>query len=88
LLAGMVRQALAGLRQARRVTMQVHPSQAEALRARTAELSLSASCEVQVLAAPAIEPGGCLIETELGSVDARLETQFAVLERALARRRA
>lgn len=34
---------------------------------------------------PKIASGGCLIESEVGTVDARLETQLKILERALLR---
>lgn len=32
-----------------------------------------------------VSPGGCIIESEVGTVDARLETQLIILERALLR---
>lgn len=34
---------------------------------------------------PKISSGGCIIESEVGTVDARLETQLKILERALLR---
>lgn len=35
--------------------------------------------EIKIVDDPRVEPGGCLIETNLGTIDARLETQFAEL---------
>ena len=82
----MVRQALTGVRQARRVVILSHPSHIEALREHTRELDLSSTCEIQVMADASLTPGSCRIETELGLVDARLETQLEVIEKALTRR--
>jgi flagellar biosynthesis/type III secretory pathway protein FliH len=30
-----------------------------------------------------IPPGGCVVETEMGAVDARLETQMTAIKKAL-----
>ena len=67
------------------MVIQVHPAQVEVLRQRARELDLSSTCEIQVMADAALVLGDCLIESELGLVDARLETQFAVIERVLLR---
>lgn len=85
-MARMVRQALVGLRQARRVVIQTHPAQVETLRERVPALDLSSAAEVQVLGNASLSEGDCLMETELGMVDARLETQVELIERALTRR--
>jgi len=82
-IAELVRDAIAGVRQARRVTIAVHPAQAENLRARAHQLELSTACEVQVVGRTDIDPAGCLIESDCGIVDARLETRLETLERAL-----
>jgi type III secretion protein L len=83
--ACIVRDALAGIRQARRVTITVHSSQAAALRTQLHTLELAASCEVQVTAREDLDPAGCLIDSDFGIIDARLETRLATLERALLR---
>jgi type III secretion protein L len=82
-IAELVRDAIAGVRQARRVTIAVHPSQVEPLRARSHQLELSTACEVQVVGRADMDPAGCLIESDCGIVDARLETRIDTLERAL-----
>ena len=84
----MVTQALATVRQARRIVIQVHPSQTKLLKANLQKLDLSATCDVQVVGDSTLEPGGCVIESELGIVDARLSTQLRVIERLLKRRSA
>ncbi len=69
---------------ARHILVQVHPDDlplvelgaAEALAARGARL----------LAAPQIERGGCLVESDVGSVDARVETRWAQAAAAFGQR--
>ncbi len=38
---------------------------------------------VEIVPSPRVESGGCLIETEIGSVDASIETQFQEIRRKL-----
>jgi len=45
--------------------------------------SYSRSKFIDISADPRVGKGGCLIESEVGTVDARLETQFRVLSNAL-----
>ena len=45
--------------------------------------SFSRSQFIDITADPRVGAGGCLIESEVGTVDARLETQFRVLKNAL-----
>jgi type III secretion system HrpE/YscL family protein len=83
----IVREALAGVRPGKHLVIQVNEAEAQAVRARVAALkeSLSASSEVEIVASASVSPGGCVIESELGIVDARLETQLKCLEEALVR---
>ncbi len=83
--ARIVRDALAGIRQARRVTITVHTSQLAVLQTQLHTLELATSCEVQVTAREDLDPAGCLIDSDFGIIDARLETRLATLERALLR---
>lgn len=85
-IAAVVRDALAGVRQARRMTIAVHPTRVGALQAQVHLLELSTGCEVQVLGREDVDPAGCLIDSDCGIVDARIETRLATLERALLRR--
>ena len=42
---------------------------------------------LDIVADPKVNLGGCIIESESGAVDARLETQLRVLERAMLKSR-
>jgi type III secretion protein L len=86
-IAGIVREALAGIRPGRHLVIQVNDAEAQEVRTRTARLkeSLSAGCEIEIVASATVPAGGCVIESELGIVDARLETQLKCLEEALVR---
>ena len=81
----ITRQAISKLRQGRELTVQVHPEAVPMLEQRIAELQNVAGqgCRIHIAASHAIEPGGCVIISEFGTVDARLETQLKVLERLL-----
>jgi type III secretion system HrpE/YscL family protein len=79
-IVAIVREVLDRARRARRIVVRVHPEDAATLR-RLAEGALPYAIEED----PAIARGGCVIETELGEVDARIETKLAALEKALQR---
>lgn len=83
----IVRQVLQGARPGRHLTIQVNEADAQQVRVRTDRLkeNLSASSEIHVVASPTIPPGGCVVESELGIIDARLETQLRCLEEVLIR---
>lgn len=83
----IARQSLAGARRSREITLRVNPSDAPGFEQAEAALRLPASVALEVRPDPAIESGGCVIETDLGVIDARLETQLRVIERALERGR-
>ena len=67
------------------VRVRVHPDDAAAVEARKQALAARAptAAALDVVADDAIGRFGCVIETAVGRVDARLETQLAALERAL-----
>jgi type III secretion protein L len=74
-IVAIVREALAAGR-GQRIVIRVHPSAAALVRK-------SVGAEIQVAASESVAPGGCVIESEFGIVDAQLETQLRVIERAL-----
>lgn len=83
-LAELVEQALAEAAGARRARVLVGPQPEEALEAARARLSARAADLAWVLEVdPELAPGDCVIETDLGRIDARLETQLAALLDAL-----
>jgi flagellar biosynthesis/type III secretory pathway protein FliH len=67
------------------VRVRVHPDDAAAVHARRDALAAHAprGAAVDVVADESVGRAGCVIETAVGRVDARLETQLAALERAL-----
>ena len=85
-IVGIVRQALKGARPGKRLTIQVNPAEAQQVRDRADTLQGHGfSSEIEIVAAASVPPGGCVIESELGIIDARLETQLKCLEDALVR---
>lgn len=76
----IVRQAL---RQAvgDRVVIRLHPSDKEKFSGKEV---IEETRTVTIEGDEAITPGGCVVETELGTVDARLETQWEAIRKALA----
>lgn len=81
----LVAQALDAVRRAQRVRVRVAPADLELLRAEEPRLvaRLAQGVTFDLCADPGTTTGGCIVETEAGSVDARLETQLAALRRAL-----
>jgi flagellar biosynthesis/type III secretory pathway protein FliH len=68
-----------------KVTIKVHPEFlpiVEQHRDRFLQHSSSLK-ELRIEADPRVKLGGCLIETPGGEIDARIESQFAVIEHSL-----
>lgn len=84
----IVRNALTAVRNQKQVTLRVAPDQAEALKARTDTLlqGFPSIHFVDVVADRRLSAGGCILETEIGVVDASIEVQLKALERSLAKR--
>ena len=83
----IVREGLKSLRSDKSVSVKVNPTHLETLRNSIARLQdlLGPDCRVRFVADPGISPGGCTIESELGVIDAQIETQLKCLEEALKR---
>jgi len=71
----VVRTALAAAATRKHIVVRVHPDDVAAVRAARAELTVHAD--------PGVARGGCLVDTEVGTIDARLDVQLAAIERAL-----
>jgi flagellar biosynthesis/type III secretory pathway protein FliH len=69
----LVREALDRVRRATHVRVRVHPEDA-------AELAVEG---IEVVADASIERGGCIVQSDLGDVDARLDVRLDALRRAL-----
>jgi type III secretion protein L len=84
----VTREALRAVSREKKLVIQVNPSDESTLREQTASLRtlLDGSSDLRIVSNPSIARGGCIVESELGIVDAQLATQLASLERALLRR--
>jgi len=83
-----VRAALEAVRKVRdeeELTVRANPRDVVELEERRQELRAAARGAKRLIIAedPTIEPGGCVIDTPRGSIDARLERQLARAEKAL-----
>lgn len=80
-----VSQALRMFHHQTELKLRVPPDQLEAVRARVGELRArnGAGADIGVVADRHLPPGGCVLESELGSVDASIEAQLGVLARAM-----
>jgi type III secretion protein L len=78
-LEDVCREALERVAGARRIVVRVAPDEVS----RLAHLESAHEVSVRVKADPEIEPGGCVVETDLGTVDGRMSTRLDTLKRAL-----
>ncbi|MES2596710.1 MAG: HrpE/YscL family type III secretion apparatus protein [Verrucomicrobiota bacterium] len=87
LIEKIVRRALESTRNENHVTVRVAPGQADWLKSRLATI-MQAFPKIQFLDVQAdsrLAENGCVLETEIGVVDATLETQLKAIEKALIR---
>lgn len=81
----IAREALTAAGTARQITIRCHPDDLAALergRPRLLERA-SRALVLQLRADPNLPRAGCVVETELATIDARLSTQLDAIERAL-----
>lgn len=74
---GIVKQALVVAGRRRDLLLRVHPEDASLLGALVESRSLEVECD------PRVRRGGCVLKVGRSTIDARLDTQLAVLEQAL-----
>ncbi|HEX8368801.1 MAG TPA: type III secretion system stator protein SctL [Pyrinomonadaceae bacterium] len=80
----IVAAALQNARQQEKLTVRVNPSDLSLIEEEREKFLPSGRARfIDFVADPRVASGGCLIESEVGTIDARLETQLRVLERAL-----
>lgn len=84
-LADLVSQAIRGAQHEGRLRIRIHPDDLETLRTHQDRVvaEIGSRTELELIEDRTIEGGGCVVESALGIIDARLETQMKVLERAL-----
>lgn len=82
--ADIVAAALQNARQQEKLTVRVNPADLPVVEKEIENLTRTGRVRfMDFVADPRVSEGGCLIESEVGTIDARLETQLRVLERAL-----
>ena len=86
-IVSIAREALKSAHRAKSIFIRANAADARALNKQKTSLGLPAACTIEIQVDSTMDPGGCVIESELGIVDARLETQMKVIEAALLRRR-
>ncbi|MEI6413237.1 MAG: HrpE/YscL family type III secretion apparatus protein [Pseudomonadota bacterium] len=88
LVMAVVQEALRHARDQKRITLRVAPEQLEIVRERLAEIAgeYAEMNSLDVVGDERVGAGGCLIETPMGLVDARLETQLRNLRERLSHR--
>jgi len=74
----VVRGVLDRARRAKRGRLMLHPEDAALLRD-----TFTSSGHIEIVEEPTLERGGCVLESDLGTIDGRLEVQLDELRRAL-----
>jgi type III secretion system HrpE/YscL family protein len=84
-IAALLEPHLARIRRAETIVLRLHPADAAWLEQHAGELQKRAGidCPIELSSDPEIARGGCVIESNLGELDARVETRLAGLARAL-----
>ena len=84
-IVGIVRNALKDATQQREINVRVHPADADVLRKNNRRLVdvLARANAIEIREDPSVARGGCIIVTELGTIDASLERQLTALETVL-----
>ena len=89
LMAGVVRQALALVRGQKQIVLRIAPADEEAVKARLAEImrEYSSIAFVDVQADGRLAKGACTLQSEMGIIDAGVETQIRAIVNALEKTR-
>ncbi len=86
-IVGIVREALRSVRRERSLSIQVNSAHLEEVRRHIGKLEevVGSSRDIHIVANDSVAPGGCIVESDLGVIDARLETQLKCMEEILLR---
>jgi type III secretion protein L len=86
-IVSIARECLRGVRHEHSLTVRVNPAHVEDVQRNVSSLieTLGPSRRIQVQPDSGVEPGGCVVESAVGVIDARLETQLRCLEEILLR---
>lgn len=85
LIEAVVRDALTQIEGTAQFTVRLHPADLELLQKSDSPLlgGGDGEKEFRFLSSPEVTRGGCLVQTQFGTVDARRETKFDLLQRML-----
>ena len=80
-----VHEALVHLEKRERITLRMNPADLEALKAQNIALleEFDAIDDLEIIPDDSVAPGGCVAQSELLEVDARMESQFQKIVDAL-----
>jgi type III secretion protein L len=86
-IAAIARECLRGVRHEHSLTLRVNPKEADELQRHLKSLIEVAGSgrRIQVLEDSSVSSGGCIVDSVVGVIDARLETQLRCLEEILLR---
>lgn len=81
----IVSQAMKSVRQSRELTIRVHPDDAKVLRKNEEALieKLGRQRVIDIMEDKKVQKGGCIIESEIGIVEAQLQTQLERLKKVI-----
>jgi type III secretion protein L len=81
----IVKQAMQNVRGSKELTIRVHPDDAKILRSNEEELleTIGRNRIIDIMEDKKVQPGGCIIESEIGTVEAQLQTQLERLKKIL-----
>jgi len=84
-LFALVKSAVRRAGDSRRIQVRVSPEDAARLQGEAGSAALEAvsAARIEVFPDPALRPGDCLVETDYGQIDGRLETRLGELRRAV-----
>lgn len=85
LIGRIVRNALGMVRDQKRVTVIVNPSELDTVRPQLSDLlaQYPSINVIDITSDPRVKAGGCKLETEMGVVDASLDTQLDAIKKSL-----
>ncbi|MDR2468503.1 MAG: flagellar assembly protein FliH [Spirochaetaceae bacterium] len=77
-----IKEALAKVKSRGKITIKVNLADLELSTAHLADFTrtIEGAGNIQILEDTSVDPGGCVIETDFGEIDARIASQFAELE--------
>lgn len=85
LMEAIVQPLLLRLRRARRLELRLHPDDARTLEPRLQALANESGvgCPMRIESDPGMQRGGCVLRSDIGTLDARIETRLERVARAL-----